>query len=89
MSFLLDTSVVSELVKKVPHEEVVSWLSRQDEESLYLSVLTLGELEKGSRNYVLQRAGIGCGRGSRAILQRGSRIAYCLLMFPWQHAGAS
>lgn len=47
MSFLLDTSVVSELVKKVPHEGVVSWLGRQDEESLYLSVLTLGELEKG------------------------------------------
>lgn len=47
MSFVLDTSVISELVKKVPHEGVVSWLSRQDEESLYLSVLTLGELEKG------------------------------------------
>jgi hypothetical protein len=47
VSFLLDTSVVSELVKKVPHEGVVSWLSRQAEESLYLSVLTLGELEKG------------------------------------------
>lgn len=47
MSFLLDTSVVSELVKKVPHQGVVSWLSRQDEEYLYLSVLTLGELEKG------------------------------------------
>ncbi|HUP95191.1 MAG TPA: type II toxin-antitoxin system VapC family toxin [Burkholderiales bacterium] len=47
MSFLLDTSVVSELVKKLPNEGVLSWLSRQDEDSLYLSVLTLGELEKG------------------------------------------
>jgi predicted nucleic acid-binding protein len=47
VSFLLDTSVVSELVKKAPHEGVVSWLNRQDEESLYLSVLTVGELEKG------------------------------------------
>ena len=47
MSFLLDTSVVSELVRKVPHEGVVGWLGRQDEEALYLSVLTLGELEKG------------------------------------------
>jgi predicted nucleic acid-binding protein len=47
MSFLLDTSVVSELVRKVPNDGVVNWLSRQDEESLYLSVLTLGEIGKG------------------------------------------
>lgn len=47
MSFLLDTSVVSELIRKVPHESVIDWLGRQDEETLYLSVLTLGELEKG------------------------------------------
>jgi toxin FitB len=47
VSLLLDTSLVSELVKKVPHEAVLDWLGRQDEESLYLSVLTLGELEKG------------------------------------------
>jgi toxin FitB len=47
VSFLLDTSVVSELVKKLPEEAVLDWLRRQDEESLYLSVLTLGELEKG------------------------------------------
>ena len=47
MSLLLDTSVISELVKKTPHDGVLAWLSRQDEESLYLSVLTIGELEKG------------------------------------------
>lgn len=47
MSLLLDTSVISELVKKTPHEAVVTWLTQQDEDSLYLSVLTLGELEKG------------------------------------------
>lgn len=47
MSLLLDTSAVSELVKKVPDHGVVDWLARQDEETIYLSVLTLGELEKG------------------------------------------
>lgn len=47
MSFLLDTSVLSELVRKMPHPGVVDWLSHQDEDSLFLSVLTLGELEKG------------------------------------------
>ena len=47
MSFLLDTSVISELVKLAPDEHVIEWLNRTDEASLYLSVLTIGEIEKG------------------------------------------
>ena len=47
MKFLLDTSVVSELVKPAPHAGVVSWLDQCDEDGLFLSVLTIGELEKG------------------------------------------
>ena len=47
MSFLLDTSVISELVKPVPDDKVLDWTKRADENSLYLSVLTIGELEKG------------------------------------------
>ncbi len=47
MSFLLDTSVISELVKKSPHAPVLEWLEAQDEMTLYLSVITIGEIEKG------------------------------------------
>ena len=47
MSYLLDTSVISELVKTSPDNHVVEWMKRGDETSLYLSVLTIGELEKG------------------------------------------
>ena len=47
MSFLLDTSVVSELVRKSPHLPVLKWIGEQDETSLYLSVVTIGEIEKG------------------------------------------
>jgi len=47
MSFLLDTAVVSELVRKSPSAAVLGWIGAQDEGSLYLSVLTIGELEKG------------------------------------------
>ncbi len=47
MSYLLDTSVISELVKPSPDDNVVAWMKRADETSLYLSVLTIGELEKG------------------------------------------
>jgi toxin FitB len=47
LSFLLDTSVISELVKPAPDERVIDWLNGTDEASLYLSVLTIGEIEKG------------------------------------------
>lgn len=47
MSFLLDTSVISELVKPAPDSHVIEWMKRVEETSLFLSVLTIGELEKG------------------------------------------
>lgn len=47
MSFLLDTCVLSELVKREPEARLVEWVQSQPEERLYLSVLTLGELQKG------------------------------------------
>lgn len=45
--FLLDTNVLSELVKLNPDDKVVSWVEQMDEDLLYLSVLTLGEIRKG------------------------------------------
>ena len=47
MSFLLDTSVISELVKKNPRRQVVDWIDGQEESTLFLSALTVGDLEKG------------------------------------------
>ncbi len=47
MSWLLDTCALSEYVRKAPAPAVIRWLDEQDEESLYLSVVSLGEIEKG------------------------------------------
>lgn len=47
MSWLLDTCALSEYAKKAPAPEVIAWLDEQDESSLFLSVITLGEIEKG------------------------------------------
>ena len=47
MSYLLDTHVLSELRRKTPHPGVVDWFSHRPATTLYLSVLTLGELRKG------------------------------------------
>lgn len=47
MKYLLDTCVISVVIKPKPSKKVVAWLKKQDEESLYLSGLTFGEIEKG------------------------------------------
>ena len=47
MSWLLDTCALSEYAKKLPAPQVIAWLDEQDEASLFISVVSLGEIEKG------------------------------------------
>lgn len=47
MSWLLDTCALSEYVRKAPAPAVIRWLDEQDESSLFISVISLGEIEKG------------------------------------------
>lgn len=47
MSWLLDTCVLSEYARKAPAPRVIAWLDEQEEESLFLSVISMGEIEKG------------------------------------------
>ena len=42
MSYLLDTNVLSELVRKEPSEKLRKWLNNTPDNLLYISVLTLG-----------------------------------------------
>lgn len=45
--YLLDANVLSETRKKKPDERALSFLSSVESSSLYISVLTIGELRKG------------------------------------------
>jgi len=45
--FLLDTMVISEIRKNTPDAGVLRWLSKQRDDQLFLSVVTLGEIERG------------------------------------------
>ncbi len=45
--FLLDTNIISELVKPKPEANVTEWIENTDESLFYLSVLTLGEIRRG------------------------------------------
>lgn len=45
--YLLDTNVISELRKPRPHGAVVAWLESLDDAQLFLSAVTLGEIQAG------------------------------------------
>jgi hypothetical protein len=47
MKYLLDTCVISEFTQKKPSAQLIDWLSTKDEDDLYISVLTIGELQQG------------------------------------------
>lgn len=47
MSYLVDTNVLSELRRKAPDPAVRRWFSQRPAGTLYISVLTLGEIRKG------------------------------------------
>lgn len=47
MKYLLDTCVMSELAKLRPNKKVIQWILNENEDNLYISTLTFGELAKG------------------------------------------
>ena len=61
MSYLIDTNVLSELRRKTPDSGVVDWFARHPASTLYLSVLTLGQIRKGVE-------GVGDPTRRRALL---------------------
>jgi toxin FitB len=47
VAYLLDTNIVSELRKRKPHGAVLAWIANVAEESLFVSAVTLGEIQSG------------------------------------------
>ena len=47
MNYILDTNVVSELVAREADQKVIDWIDSIDSESVFLSVITIGEIKKG------------------------------------------
>lgn len=47
MNYLLDTNVISELVRAKPNATVLNWFATLPNEALYISVLTIGEIRFG------------------------------------------
>ncbi|MEQ1605639.1 MAG: type II toxin-antitoxin system VapC family toxin [Pyrinomonadaceae bacterium] len=47
MNYLLDTCLLSEFMKPRENRGVIEWFDKQDDETLYISVLAIGEIQKG------------------------------------------
>ena len=47
MNYLLDTCVLSEFTRRQPEPRVIDWLDLIDEEKLFISVITVGEIQRG------------------------------------------
>ena len=47
MNYLLDTCVISELVKPAPNRKVIDWLNEMPSGVLFLCAITIGEIRKG------------------------------------------
>jgi toxin FitB len=47
MAYLLDTCTISEMVATNPNSKVLDWFQSQNEKNFYLSIITIGEIEKG------------------------------------------
>lgn len=45
--FLLDTNVISELRKAKPHGAVLAWLKLQQSDALYISAMSIAEIQQG------------------------------------------
>jgi len=47
LKYLLDTNIISEFVSKKPNQKVLDYVSSLDENDVYLSVITIGEIRFG------------------------------------------
>ena len=47
MSYLIDTNIISEVFKAKPNNNVVKWFQVTPSNSMFISVITLGEIRKG------------------------------------------
>jgi predicted nucleic acid-binding protein len=47
MRYLLDTSIISDVTKPAPHESLISWMTEQTDQDLFIASLTVAEIRRG------------------------------------------
>ena len=47
MRYLLDTNIISNVVRPSPSESLIAWMAEQNDEDLFISSLTVAEIRRG------------------------------------------
>ncbi len=47
MRYLLDTNIISDLIKPTPSASLVAWMAEQADEDLFIASLTVAEIRRG------------------------------------------
>jgi predicted nucleic acid-binding protein len=47
MRYLLDTNIISDIVKPSPSQLLMAWMAEQDDEDLFISSFTVAEIRRG------------------------------------------
>jgi predicted nucleic acid-binding protein len=47
MRYLLDTNIISDIIKPLPSESLLAWMSEQDDDDLFIASLTIAEIRRG------------------------------------------
>ncbi len=55
MNYLLDTCVLSEFTRRKPEEKVIHWIDSIAEDQLFISVITIGEIQTRDRTAAQNR----------------------------------
>lgn len=45
--YLLDTNIISNVTRPAPSAALLAWMSKQDDNDLFISALTVGEIQRG------------------------------------------
>jgi predicted nucleic acid-binding protein len=81
---LVDTNVVSEVMKVAPSATVVEWLNNQKSSSLYISTVTIGEIEYGLRILAVGKRRLQL----KERFQRFVSLAFALRILAYDEAAA-
>lgn len=69
MKYLLDTCVISELTRPVPHPPVREWLQTVPSDAVFISVITIGELRKGVMKLPVSKKKVQLTRWLNTLLE--------------------
>ena len=47
MRYLLDTNIISDIAKPAPSESMLTWMSEQNDEDLFIASLSVAEIRRG------------------------------------------